>query len=95
LAARPLIVSNLGGMAEKVDPTVDRVFAARSPSALAGLMAELVRAQPQSQARRLNALAQARIQEDETHLARHQAVYQELVAAPRDPIDSTGPGGLY
>jgi glycosyltransferase involved in cell wall biosynthesis len=33
LAARPLIVSNIGGMAEKVDASIDHLFPARSPGA--------------------------------------------------------------
>ncbi len=82
LAARPLIVSNIGGMAEKVDTSVDYLFPARSSGALADLITTLVRARTRPDRTRLVRLAQMRIEADEIYLARHCALYREVSAYP-------------
>jgi glycosyltransferase involved in cell wall biosynthesis len=82
LAARPLIVSNIGGMAEKVDTRIDHLFPARSPGALADLISTLVRAKARPDQKRLKRLAQTRIEADGIHFARHCAVYNQVLTEP-------------
>ncbi|MPR08706.1 glycosyltransferase [Microvirga tunisiensis] len=79
LAARPLIVSNIGGMAEKIDQDVDLVFPARSPGALANLIADTVLGMDRPNQKHLTDLAQSRIQADETHFACYCALYDEAL----------------
>ncbi|WP_404295217.1 glycosyltransferase (plasmid) [Microvirga sp. RSM25] len=82
LAARPLLVSNIGGMAEKVNPTVDRLFPARSAGALASAISDIVRAMAPPNRKRLAGLARSRIQADEAYLVRHRTVYDAALAEP-------------
>jgi glycosyltransferase involved in cell wall biosynthesis len=79
LTGRPLICSDIGGMAEKIDPEVDRLFPARSPGALADLISEIIRNKIQPNEQRLNRLALARAQADATYFARHWTIYQDVL----------------
>jgi glycosyltransferase involved in cell wall biosynthesis len=83
LAARPLIVSDIGGMAEKADPAVDHRFPARSAGALAHLIADLVTRRSAPNEDHLRRLADARIQDDEGNFARHCAIYARLLTSLR------------
>jgi glycosyltransferase involved in cell wall biosynthesis len=82
VAGRPLICSDIGGMAEKVDPQVDYLFPARSPGALADLITVIVRNKMKPNQRRLNCLAQARAQADDLHLAGHSTIYRDVLGRP-------------
>ncbi|MBM1171269.1 glycosyltransferase [Microvirga arabica] len=79
LAARPLIGSNIGGVAEKTDPSADYLFPARSPGGLANLISDIVGNKRQANGKYLTTLAQARIEADAIHLRRHRALYDELL----------------
>lgn len=83
IAGRPLISSNIGGMAEKINPGVDRAFAARSPGGLAQVIGEIVRSSNQPNAARLTKLAEARAQAEDRHSADHHAVYRNAVNVAR------------
>jgi glycosyltransferase involved in cell wall biosynthesis len=78
IAGRPLICADIGGMAEKIDRSTDRLFPARSPGALAELMRRIVRQRIRPSRRRLDDLARSRSSADEIHFARHQALYAKL-----------------
>jgi glycosyltransferase involved in cell wall biosynthesis len=82
MAGRPLICANIGGMAEKIDPSTDLLFPARSPGALAEVMRSIVRHQTRPDGQHLNALATSRSNADDIHFARHQAVYGALLQSP-------------
>jgi glycosyltransferase involved in cell wall biosynthesis len=83
LAARPLIVSDIGGMAEKSDPAVDYRFPARSAGALATLITDCVTRRTAPNEEHLRRLADDRIQDDEGNFARHWAIYDRLLTSPR------------
>lgn len=83
LAARPVICSNIGGMAEKADPTVDYVFPARSPGALANLIVEIVDNPIKPNPERLKSLAQRRADADEAHFVQHLVLYRAALDRDR------------
>jgi glycosyltransferase involved in cell wall biosynthesis len=78
IAGRPLICANIGGMAEKIDTRTDLLFPARSPGALAELITTIIRQSIKPGAQQLSDLAQARLNADEGHFARHLAIYDRL-----------------
>ncbi|WP_457093124.1 glycosyltransferase family 4 protein [Microvirga sp. P5_D2] len=78
IAGRPLICSNIGGMAEKTDRSTDLLFPARSPGALAELMRKIVRNRIKPNQQRLHDLAQSRSSADDVHFSRHRALYAGL-----------------
>lgn len=78
IAGRPLICSNIGGMAEKIDRSTDFLFPARNPGALAELMRKIVRHRIKSNQQRLHDLARSRSSADEGHFSRHRALYASL-----------------
>jgi glycosyltransferase involved in cell wall biosynthesis len=80
LAGRPMIMSGIGGMAEKMDPVVDRQFTVADPAELARVMTEIVTANDRSDAKRLRALAEERLSRDAAELARHVGLYEALLA---------------
>ncbi|WP_198411733.1 glycosyltransferase family 4 protein [Microvirga flavescens] len=77
MAGRPLICSNIGGMAEKIDKEVDLLFPARSPGALAELIRKLVSRSIRPAQSRLDALALARAKADEEHFSHHRTIYED------------------
>jgi glycosyltransferase involved in cell wall biosynthesis len=77
-AGRPLICANIGGMAEKIDSRTDLLFPARSPGALADLITKVIRQRIKPSTQLLGDLAQTRLDADESHFARHQALYDRL-----------------
>lgn len=81
LAARPLVSSDLGGLAEKSDPGVDRLFPARSAGALANVIRSIVEEGAQASEKRLRELAQSRVLADDRHVADHLALYSELLGS--------------
>ncbi|MGF9759445.1 glycosyltransferase [Microvirga sp. 0TCS3.31] len=82
IAGRPLICANIGGMAEKIDSRTDLLFPARSPGALAELITRIIRQRIKPNAQLLGDLAQARLDADDTHFARHEAIYERLLQQP-------------
>ena len=78
IAGRPLICANIGGMAEKIDSRTDLLFPARSPGALADLITKIIRQHIKPSPQLLSDLAQARLDADQSHFARHQALYDRL-----------------
>ncbi len=80
LACRPMIVSDIGGMAEKMDPIADRQFAVADPADLARVMTEIVVANDRSDAKRLRALAEELLSRDAAELSRHMTLYEDVLA---------------
>ncbi|WP_264196252.1 glycosyltransferase [Microvirga lenta] len=78
LAGRPLICSNIGGMSEKVDLSVDHVFPARSPGALANLNAGIATGQISPDQAHSATLAEARAERDNRHFAQYRTLYQTV-----------------
>ena len=81
MAGRPLLCSNIGGMAEKATPGVDRLFSAGSPGSLAQRLTEIVTgavvAVPLALAERSQGIART----DDGVFAAHLAVYRGAGAA--------------
>jgi glycosyltransferase involved in cell wall biosynthesis len=76
LAERPIICADIGGMIEKIDPTVDLAFPARSPAALADVIRSIVTRPIRPDAARLRALAEARAAADAELVAEHLRIYR-------------------
>ncbi|MGO4706853.1 glycosyltransferase [Microvirga sp. 2MCAF38] len=75
IAGRPLICSDLGGMAEKIDRSVDYLFLARSPGALSEVLGKVVGTRTKQDAAHLKKLANARLKTNEVYLAHHFTIY--------------------
>jgi glycosyltransferase involved in cell wall biosynthesis len=80
LAARPMIVAGIGGMAEKKDPFVDRQFPVSDPRGLARLITETVIQNDRSNPDLLRTLAEARLASDAIELARYISLYEAVLA---------------
>lgn len=80
LAARPMLVADIGGMVEKVHPDVDRSFPARSAGALASAISDIVQGRINPDRGHLCTLARLRIEADEAHFARHCAIFDGVLA---------------
>jgi len=78
LTGRPIICSNIGGMAEKIDPRVDLTFPVGSSGALAELMQALATGEIEPDGRVAANLASARPVADADNYARHCRIYRGL-----------------
>ena len=75
MAGRPMIYSDIGGMAEKADPEVDVPFSAGSPGALGDVIGLLVEGAYQADMEALSAHARLRLAFDTENFDRHLALY--------------------
>jgi glycosyltransferase involved in cell wall biosynthesis len=81
VAGRPLLCSNIGGMAEKMNPALDRLFMAGHPGALAEAIAEIVESSSPRSPASLAETARARILGDDAAYAEHIRIYGLKVPA--------------
>ncbi len=81
MAGRPLLCSDIGGMAEKVSPGVDLLFTAGSAGALARAITEIVNGATLPEGSSLAELSRSRQQADENAYTTHLAIYQAVATA--------------
>lgn len=78
LAARPMIYSDIGGVAEKADPSVDIAFPSGNARRLAEILEGLAEGRHGPDAAALSALARTVERRDDESCAAHLALYQSL-----------------